>query len=81
MALSKRISWIAIVLVALAMSCSGCGINLRLGVRPYSVGMVADCRGLDGCSWGLEAGGWRAGVSAFPDVGPLEAEDAGETDP
>ena len=68
------------VAVLLTLSCGGCALSGSLGVRPYNAGFVAECRGAEGCEWGLEAGGWRVGLSAFPDVGPLEDEDADQAE-
>lgn len=62
------------------LTCSGCVTDLKLGVDPWSVGVDARCESVDGCVVGVEAGGWRAGLAVFPDVGPVTDEDDGVSD-
>lgn len=61
-------------LLLIMMLCGGCAIGGHLGVPPYAVGAEARCESPDGCLIGVEAGGWRAGVAVFPDIGPMEDE-------
>ena len=70
----KLLAFTAFVGMSLA-TCAGCVTNLKLGVDPYSVGFDARCESIDGCIVGVQAGGWRAGIAVFPDVGPVEHED------
>lgn len=68
---------LALIAVAwVAATCSGCVTDLKIGPAAWAVGFNAQCNSLDGCLVGVEAGGWRAGVAFFPDIGPLENEHA-----
>jgi hypothetical protein len=76
----KRYRWRSILTVLIVTwgvaTCAGCVTKLKIGPAKWAVGLDAQCDSLDGCVVGVEAGGWRAGVALFPDIGPLEDEDA-----
>ena len=75
-----------LTLVGVAATCAGCSTHAGVGVRPWRVGVEANCDvdaseedpGYlpDGCIFGVEVGGWRFGIASFLDIGPVSDAEA-----